>query len=169
MSDHTFQAFLIWFAIAIAAFFGVACGGPPRWAQGAASTAAMAVESSSDITAPFLERDARRIADDLRLEMPELVGEPFMNEWRRRTIAWKRVADAHSGAASWLRMLQRAIDVWDHGGESDFMALAPCLLGSLGKLVDALEAVDVPIPESLTEAIKSLDRFGSSLCEMEAA
>ena len=65
-----------------------------------------------------------------------------------------------------LLVTQAGLDIWvETGDDRNFVRVAKCLMGSLGRLRDAVVAAGLEVPAALNTAIDLGAHFGSQLCE----
>lgn len=133
--------------VALAALmFATGCHGAERATRTALDVAAHAVVAADTLVA---DRYATASHDALDASAS-------LADYHTRMSRWDRAEEALRATRAALYSAEYAVDATGAEGVAGILA---CVRASMATLLEALAALDVPIPEALTRAVETLESF----------
>lgn len=106
----------------------------------------------------------RALNDKLEARIDE--GDITLEQFDEERAPWQQAVRVVQSSRMTLRATEHAVDAWEQLGDgSEFIEVVPCMFLALKELHDALESIDVPMPEVL-EAIEFVADRVEGGCEM---
>lgn len=161
-------ALLLLGVVAATATVASACGGAPREVRQMAEASALGVDRADVLVAERIEHRgtearaelARRVAAGLVASVADGLA------WLDEQLAPERTATRVLRVArAALLAVEDALDAWDAGAGADaLLEPAACAVAALEHVADALDALEVPVPDSVVSGARTLARFAAAAC-----